>query len=151
MVASYLLTKLMGIPPSELKDKHWARISTQDRLPLGKVAVTSAEAEQKRQVTEERELHRQFEQWLNLREIYYIHSRMDRASTIAKGAWDFTLLKNGHGLAIEFKIAPNKLTVEQEICGMRLTVAKVPHRVCYDLSSAIKFAEIELRLNVDGN
>ena len=62
----------------------------------------------------ERLLHHTFEAWLRLNEIPYIHSRMDRKSTIREGWPDFTVFRHGVVCFIEFKIAGNGLSEHQE-------------------------------------
>lgn len=98
---------------------------------------------------DERDLHDQLERWLRVHEkgpIPFIHSRFDRKSTIACGWPDFTVMFDGKGACVEFKVEGNKLTVEQEKIHGELWRANVPVMTCYDFLSAREFLKERLGL-----
>jgi hypothetical protein len=89
----------------------------------------------------ERELHDQFEAWLKKHRIPYGHDRMDKKTTTKTGEPDFRCYKNGMVAFIEFKIGINKLSAKQvERCN-ELAEAGCTVKVCYNLESAIAWAE----------
>lgn len=104
---------------------------------------------------DERALHDQFERWLRVHEkgpIPYVHSRMDRKSTIREGWPDFSVFWgiNDVGLNnccfIEFKMAGKEPTVSQVDCIDELTDAGLPVKVCYSIVEAIEFVREKLGL-----
>lgn len=98
---------------------------------------------------DERALHDQFERWLRVHEkgpIPYVHSRMDRKSTIRKGWPDFTILRGAlpynHSLGsccVEFKMPGEALTDAQVEVHIELKAASVPVKTCYSVVEAIEF------------
>lgn len=85
-----------------------------ERLDLGKVGVTRAEADAKAVAKAERQLQSQLAQYLGLRNIYYTWHRTDKRSTAAPGTPDFIICYHGHYVALEVKVGGGKLTPEQE-------------------------------------
>jgi hypothetical protein len=75
-------------------------------------AQSPSEAEALPVEKEERELHRQFEQWLNLNGIHFIHFRMDKKSPLP-GLPDFTCHRDNKVCFVEFKAAGELPTEEQ--------------------------------------
>ena len=61
----------------------------------------------------EKLVHHTFEAWLRLNEIPFIHSRMDKKSTIRVGWPDFSIFSEGKTVFVEFKQAGKQLTPEQ--------------------------------------
>lgn len=101
---------------------------------------TQPEADAKQERVAERKMHEQFEQWLRLNEIPYIHSRMDRKSTIREGWPDFSLFRHGVSCFIEFKV-PGKLPEpKQKECINELMHNGFPVLVAYSVALAINFA-----------
>jgi VRR-NUC domain-containing protein len=62
----------------------------------------------------EKQQHVQFENWLNQRELFFDHQRMDKRTTNKRGIPDFIIGWEGRLICIEFKAAGRKLTPEQE-------------------------------------
>ena len=84
---------------------HVLRLLTpEQRKALGKAGVTASEAQAKYQRTAEKQIHEAVRRWLSLRQIPFIHSRMDKASTIQKGWPDFTILHKGRAFCLELKV-----------------------------------------------
>jgi hypothetical protein len=68
----------------------------------------------------ERKLHHMFEAWLRLNEIPYVHSRMDKKSTIRVGWPDFSIFSEGKTVFVEFKQAGKELSPEQIVVTAEL-------------------------------
>jgi hypothetical protein len=94
----------------------------------------------------ERELHEMFERWLRLREIPFVHSRMDKRTTIAVGWPDFTALHRGKGLCVEFKADGGTLSDLQKVRLLGLERAGVPYLVTTDAGEAIRWTVERLGL-----
>jgi hypothetical protein len=97
-------------------------------------------------IVTEKNMHVTFVKWCAMQKIIAVHARMDQRSTIAKGAWDFHLLKNGRGCAVEFKMPGKMLTPEQLDYALRLARSHVPDAVAYSVDEAIEFARKALNL-----
>ena len=94
-------------------------------------------------------LHEPFEQWCRLNGIIPIHSRPDKAATIAKGFPDFALLKGPFCAVVEFKALANPeagMSPEQLNWRDTLTFAGVPYLLTNSLAGAIEFAKMNLHL-----
>lgn len=102
---------------------------------------TQPECDAKQERIAERKMHEQFEQWLRLHEIPFVHSRMDRKSTIREGWPDFSCFKNGATVFIEFKVEGKKPTPEQAECIWRLQSEGFPAAVATSVGAAIAFAK----------
>ena len=68
----------------------------------------------------EKQIHHTFEAWLRLNEIPFIHSRMDKKSTIRVGWPDFSIFYEGKTVFVEFKqaggvLSPEQITVSSEL------------------------------------
>jgi hypothetical protein len=109
----------------------------------------------------ERDLHDKFEAWLRVHQngpIPFVHSRMDRKSTIREGWPDFTVMFNGAAACrgpeqsphscccIEFKMLGKSLSTEQEKCCDELALAGIPVRTCFSVVEAIEFCREKLGL-----
>lgn len=105
----------MGLDKTTLPDSFLKKISPADRkaaglpAPLSEIVAKScAKSEAKR----EKELQNQIENWLRLRGITAIRSRMDRATSNNRGTPDFLFAVSGRAVALEVKVHGN-LTPEQ--------------------------------------
>lgn len=112
-------------------------MSKEDRKSLGKNGLTMEEIIAKTNIKKEKDMHDLFASWLDLHGIPFIHARMDKKSTIKKGAFDFTILYYRLGICVEFKMPGGSLTVEQEQYLALLNNAQVPAFVCHSVSEAI--------------
>ena len=113
-------------------------MSPEDRAPMGKLGYTAEETLALYNHKHEKQMHEDFIQWLNLNEIYYIHSRMDKKSTIAKGAPDFTIIHQGIGFFIEFKTPQNTLSEEQKAHAKKIMASGTDYFICYAAQEAIE-------------
>lgn len=98
---------------------------------------------------DERELHDQFIAYLRSHSrgpIPFVHSRMDRRSTIREGHPDVSVFFAGRCVFIEFKMPGKKLSAEQVKCCNELTLAGCPVATCYSLLEAIEFTREKLGL-----
>ena len=77
--------------------------------------LPSAERHAAEEVKVERELHKLIVNELLRRGIFFIHSRMDKRSTSARGTPDFCLVVHGVPIAIECKTETGQLSKEQEL------------------------------------
>jgi hypothetical protein len=105
---------------------------------------TQPEADAKQEERAEKHMHIQFEQWLRLNEIPFVHSRMDRKSTIREGWPDFSLFKNGATCFVEFKVPGKEPTEKQLECLNQLNDNGFPILVATDVGDAIHFASAAL-------
>jgi hypothetical protein len=110
-------------------------------------AYTNEEITENQARGEELEMHRQFQNWCQRRDVIFVHSRTDKKSTIKKGHPDFTLLWSGRGCCIEFKGKYGKLTDEQIRQVLRHNKAQVPICIATSLEDAIAFALENLGLS----
>lgn len=88
-------------------------------------------------IKEERDMHEKFMQWLNLNEIYYLQSRMDKKSTIRKGQPDFCITHQGYAVHIEFKYGDNIPSEAQITCIGDIMRGGTPVHVCFSVADAI--------------
>lgn len=97
----------------------------------------------------ERDLHKQIENYLNLKGVTYGHARMDRKSTYTEGWPDFTLCWGGVPIAIECKVGDNKLTPEQERISNGMTNDGWNYYTIYNLEQLknILFYKLNSNLN----
>lgn len=93
----------MPITPQQLEAMQ-ARLAPKVRLPVPEDAVDN-----------EGGLHNEIIEWIRSQhpQPAYIHARMDRKSTINKGAVDFCIFWKGRVLLIECKTRTNKRTPAQ--------------------------------------
>ena len=111
-----------------------------DRAKLPKsVRLTAAERQSAGEFRLEKEMHNGFSSWLNLRKQFFsfVHANPAQRSTIRKGWPDFTILHQGRGLLVEFKVPPNSLTKEQKDVFHELSIAGNQIFVCTTLADAI--------------
>jgi hypothetical protein len=97
-------------------------------------------------VTREADLHELIGRELKARRIYFVHSRMDRASTNGIGTTDFIIaLPQGRTLWIEAKTAKGKQTREQAGVELLLRIAGHRHAVVRsfkEFTDAMEKAEV---------
>lgn len=82
--------------------------------------LPSAERHAAEEVKVERELHKLIGNELLRRQIYFVHSRMDRKTTQAAGTADFVCCVAGHFVCFEAKTATGSLTDEQLAARMEV-------------------------------
>lgn len=82
--------------------------------------LPSAERHAAEEVKVERELHKLIWNELTRREIFLVHSRMDRKTTQAKGTPDFVACIIGLFVAFECKTATGALSKEQETVRLEI-------------------------------
>jgi hypothetical protein len=130
--------QIKGVSMKVVPEHFLKLMSAEDRKPLGKAGFTSAEVREICTKKAEKEMHEVFTQWLNLNNIYHVHSRMDKKSTIAKGTPDFTIVYGGKGFFIEFKTPQNTLSDEQKVHMKKIMASGTQYFLCYDAKEAIE-------------
>jgi DNA anti-recombination protein RmuC len=76
--------------------------------------MTQAEVEEANQALAEKKLHELIESLLRQRNYHYLHARMDRKTTLRKGAPDFIIILPGERcLMVEVKVDGNTLSEDQ--------------------------------------
>lgn len=113
-----------------------------EKQKLGKAGLTMAEITAKSEVIAEKEMHKQFSNWLNLHGIFFIHSRMDRPSSQNLGVPDFIFAcgkLTAIPAAVEFKTPDGKLSDDQMICIARMQDNGWQVRVAKSVDEAIRF------------
>jgi hypothetical protein len=94
----------------------------------------------------EKQDHVELENWLNLHDLFKIHSRMDRATTTEKGIPDFTIGIAGRLVAIEFKQPGNTLSEAQEEQRRKCEgPSQCEYHVCYSSKEAIEILQPMLK------
>ena len=106
-----------------LPEHFLSKLPPEERRKLGRVGLTSEEAQASYVARSERELQRDVAQWLNKREFYFTNPRPDKKTTLAKGAPDFIAAVDSKFVAIETKCiaTKGKLRPEQEDTMRRVT------------------------------
>lgn len=141
----------MGHDPFILHQSHIAKLLTApERAKLG--VQTPSESQQRWQAREERKIHSDLTAWLQCKGVPFIHSRMDKPSTIRKGWPDFTCMNgvrwNAKDLSrvccVEVKAPGGVLSDAQAECIAELKLAHVPVLVAYSAKQAIDFIIGEL-------
>ena len=137
---------MLAVPAKFLK-----LMSPEDRKSLGKMGRTPEEVTELLQEKDERKMHNLFASWLKLHNIYFLHARTDKKSTVAVGIPDFTVLHgrgdddgNCMGFCIEFKVAGGKLSSEQKFYYGLITGNGIPYHVCNSAAEAIDIARLIL-------
>lgn len=86
----------------------------------------------------EKLIHHLFEAWLRLNGLAYVHSRMDKKSTIREGWPDFSVFGPGGKVAfVEIKLKGKELSVSQMEVMLELLRLGQPYQVCYTDAEAI--------------
>src|SRR5215831_6259478 len=104
----------MGVGLDQLTEQQLVLLDPRDRKKLGRRAQTRAEALQMEIGRLERQIHVEFASFCHRHGVDVWHANPTRKSTIAKGLPDFLCWRDGQTVAIEFKIFPNKPSLEQE-------------------------------------
>lgn len=85
-----------------------------DRKSLGRGGMTRAECQALADRRAETELQKDMRNELNLRNLFFVSSRMDKKTSLPKGMPDFFItLPGGRGLAVEAKVAGGELSEDQ--------------------------------------
>lgn len=91
----------------------------------------------------ESRLHEQIEAELKRRRLYYVHSRMDRATTTQLGVTDFIIAApNGITYWIEAKRKGGKLTPEQTITKHILTALNHRYATVYSFDEFLEITSL---------
>jgi hypothetical protein len=122
-----------------------SKMDKRDR-PRGKAGMTLAELTARQEARTERELHDQVVAWLDRKNIPYVHSRMDRKSTIREGWPDFTVMYWRHVACVELKTEQGVVSIEQKKVIEELRAANIPVRVCRTFAEAITFLKLTLHI-----
>lgn len=123
-----------------------------DRKPLGKAGMTSAEATAKQEERLEKDIHKNISNWLNIRNVFFIRSRMDKRTTNGNGLPDYVVVlpcdptKEGQYFAlpsclmVEVKLPKGKLSQDQEDFHANYAYkTNFPVKVVYSLQDFINF------------
>jgi len=98
-----------------------------------------SDAKRKWKKREEGKLHTDLIQDLQRRGWGYVHSRMDKSSTIRRGWPDFTVIHMDRVALVEFKAPGGSLSQDQKECIAELRRDGTPVLVTEDMGEAIKF------------
>jgi len=116
-----------------LPENYLKCMTPQQRRQFGKGGMTAAEATAKAEARSERELQRQISQYLDMRDIPYSNSRMDKRTTTPVGNPDYWICFKGRCIAVECKMPGRKLTPEQQCFKARFYEHGGIHLTCYNL------------------
>ena len=100
----------------ELTEKMKSMLDPKDKAELGERALTYDEIEEQAGVRVEKELHDQYWAFLmrnGFNPKLIIHAPMHKRSALPVGFPDFLVMRDNKTLFIEFKIAKNKTSFEQ--------------------------------------
>jgi hypothetical protein len=114
-------------------------MSPEDRLPMGKKGKLLEELVAKEEIHLEGALHGLISQYLNLRGIFFIHSRFGKKSTCTPGTPDFVFAINGQACAIEAKTADREPSKDQEEAIAKMRQNGWAIEVCTSIQQAIGF------------
>lgn len=89
----------------------------------------------------EKQEHEYLINWLNQREWFYVHSRMDKPTSNQKGIPDFVIGLLGWMICIEFKLAGRKLTQAQEEWRRRAVNSRVHYWIYDNAGEAIRMLQ----------
>jgi hypothetical protein len=95
----------------------------------------------------EKLIHHTFEAWLMLNEIPYVHSRMDKKSTIRVGWPDFSIFYARQTVFVEFKQAGKQLSPEQHAVRNELIAKGFEVSIHTDPGEAIIWTKAALGIN----
>lgn len=125
--------------PDALPENVLRLMSPADRAAIGKTARTKIEIDADNAEKMETSLHNLIMQYMNLREIFYIHSTFGKRTRSTPGTPDFVFAINGQACAIEAKTADGELSEDQEkaIAAMRKCGWAV--EVCTSIQQVIGF------------
>lgn len=116
-------------------------MSPTDRALIGRPALTRPERQEKAGIAQERDLHKLIWNELLRREIFAIHSRMDKRTTNAVGTPDFCMAINGRPVAMEVKLPGNTLSDDQEKVRSRMIRNGWLYFVVFSFDEAISAIE----------
>lgn len=134
----------MGLDPKSLPDSFLRRISKEQRkeADLPKTfEEASVEGVRRQEISK---LQVPFAQWLCLHKFLFIRPRSDRKSTIQKGWADFTIIRAGRVVAIEFKWPGQSLDPDQIECRRKIEEDGTPYLLAFDVPSAMEFVRKHL-------
>jgi hypothetical protein len=95
----------------------------------------------------EKLIHARFEAWLRLNEISFVHSRMDKKSTIREGWPDFSVFgPNGKTCFVEIKLPGGELSVDQMTVMLELLRKGHTYHICQSDAEAITWTSGRLGL-----
>ncbi len=106
----------MGIDRNALPDAVLRRITPADRRAVSlpsPLAETVKAAADKSDLRREKELQRDIGNWLRLRGITFVQSRMDKKTRTRKGVSDFLFAIRGRAVALEAKLPGKQPTEDQ--------------------------------------
>jgi hypothetical protein len=126
---------------NNLPDAFLRKMDPIDRAKLGDAGKLMAERRAELDASMEKSLHNMLIQYLNLHNIFYIHSNMAKRSTATKGTPDFLFAIDGQACALECKTADGELSEDQEkaITAMRKNGWAI--EVCTSIQQAIGFIQ----------
>jgi hypothetical protein len=113
----------MGLDRKSLPDSLLKRVNPADRRAAGlppPVSEIVSRAAAKSDLKREKELQIEIENWLRLRGLTAIRSRMDRKTSNNVGTPDFIFAVRGRAVALEAKLPGKRPTPEQErfLCAL---------------------------------
>ena len=135
----------MSLDPKNLPENIRKCMEPRVRKELKTPTLMEAFAKEDRK--NELAMHKEFEQWLRLNEIPFVHSRTDKKSTTAVGIPDFVILDRGIGIAVELKGPGGDLTEAQTRTLFHWTQRGVPCLVATSVKGAIEFTKGQLQLD----
>jgi hypothetical protein len=117
------------------------RLDPKDRQPLGKHGRIAPERKAELDAKMETTLHNLLMQYLQLQEIFYIHSQFGKRTRSTKGTPDFCFAINGQAMAIECKAEYGELSEDQEKAIERMRSNGWAIEICTTLGQAIGFIQ----------
>jgi hypothetical protein len=109
-----------------------------DRKRLGRMGMTSEEAQKRFAAGQESKLQSLITNYLLLKGIYFESDRMDKRTSGRKGRPDFRCCFNGYFVALECKADGETLTEAQAKEANKIRANGGKYAVCYTLQDAIQ-------------
>ncbi len=117
-----------------------------ERKAYGRRGLLASEAMAINKARVEADIHKTFIQWLNLHDLLFLRARMDKKSTMTKGAADFTVIRGNRTILIECKMPGEKLKPDQEEFKLNCERNGTPLHIAYDAATAIELVRTFFRI-----
>lgn len=129
-------------------------MSKEDRSHMGRAGLTAVEADGKQAEKSERDVQKQIANWLRLKGIFFVWSRMDKKTTNYCGTPDFIfsyveqyrvfecVRPMARPMAIEVKFGKGKLSEEQEKVMEQMKKNGWRYHVVHSLKEVIELVKI---------
>lgn len=121
-----------------LPEHFLSKLPPEERAKLGRVGMTSEEAQAKYAIRSEKALQLAVAEWLQAQKYPFFSPRMDKRTTWQVGAPDFVVCVEGFFVCVECKSPAGKLSKEQEAIMAYVTMGGGMYLVVYEVEQLAK-------------